>query len=102
MIIWSGLGFLVVVFVFVFGFFFYDKGTWMSSNAPLAYTLLLAGLASGILGGLLNKYGGKTFIDKATGKQVTFRRSHSLFFIPIFFWGPILIVCGIYLLIKKP
>jgi hypothetical protein len=101
MIISSGLGFLVVIFILISGFFFYDKDTWMRSDAPLAYGLFLAGLVSGVLGWFLRKSGTKTLIDKATGKKVMFRRSHSFFFIPMFYWGPILIVWGLYLLIKE-
>jgi len=101
MIIWSGLGFLPVIFLMVIGFAFYDRNTWTASDAPLAYTLLLTGLVSGVLGWFLRKRGTQTLVDKATGKEVTVRRTHSLFFIPMFYWGPILIAWGLFLLVKQ-
>jgi len=96
MIIWSGLGFLPIVFMIVFAL-----GLTAESNGPitdkaLAYTFFLTGIASGALGWWLRQRPGRTVIDKATGKEITFRRSHSLFFVPMFYWGPIFIMMGMY------
>jgi len=99
MIIWSGLGFLVVVFVMVSGVFLYDPKAGDTIDKPFAYSLLVAGIASGILGYFLRRRPARTLVDKATGKEVVFRQSHSLFFVPMIYWGPILVACALYLLI---
>jgi hypothetical protein len=101
MIIWTGLGFLVVVFVLVIGFFFYDhdSAAWYATDKPFAYTLLLTGILSGLLGYFLRRPERK-LVDKATGQGVKVRHSHSLFFIPMVYWGPILIAWALFLLIR--
>lgn len=101
MIIHSGLGFLPIAFVVVFGFFIYDHNPkeWYNTDKPFAYTLLLAGIVTGILGYFLRR-SGRTLVDKATGHEVKFRHSHSLFFIPIVYWGPIFIAWALFLLIR--
>jgi hypothetical protein len=99
MIIWSGLGFLVFIFAFgcslamnlltnpLFGDEYYKTHGW-----PLALALVVAGALSWVIGNALNRRPAKVFIDKDTGKEVLFRPNHSLFFIKMHYWGPILIV----------
>lgn len=99
MIIWSGAGFLPIVFLVLFGIGFANRGEPMSDN-QLAYTFILTGLASGALGWWLRKRPARIVIDKATGRELALRRRHSLFFIPMFYWGPIFIVLGIFELIQ--
>lgn len=102
MIIWNGLGFLIVIFLMGFGFLFYelDPKAWETSDKPFGYGLILTGIVSGILGYFLRRRPERTFVDKATGEEVTFRPSHSLFFIPMVYWGPIFIIWGLFLLIR--
>ncbi|MBI5773751.1 MAG: hypothetical protein HZA89_08420 [Verrucomicrobia bacterium] len=102
MIIFSGLGFLPIVFVAVFGFFFYDSDpkAWRATDKLFAYTLLLTGVVSGLLGYWLRRRPERTLVDKATGQEVKFRPSHSLFFIPMVYWGPIFIAWALFLLIR--
>src|SRR4051812_24053088 len=102
MIIFSGLGFLVVGFFVIFGAFIYQfsPNKWGASNGPFAFTLLLAGLASGLLGWFLQKRKARILAEKPTGKPSLFMGSDSLFFIPMLYWGPFLIFWGLYLLIR--
>jgi hypothetical protein len=95
MIIWSGLGFLPAVF-FIISLFCFNT----DSDRGLAYAFFLAGLASGTLGWFLRSRPARTVIDKKTGKEMVLRRSHSLFFIPMVYWGPIFIAMGLYFLIQ--
>jgi hypothetical protein len=39
-------------------------------------------------------------VDKATGKEIALRPSHSMFFIPMFYWGPIFLAMGLYVVIE--
>ena len=99
MIIWSGLGFLVVIFAFgcslvmnllispLFGHGYYQTHAW-----PLAFALVVAGVLTWFVGNALNRRRGKIYIDKETGREVQLRTNHSLFFIKMHYWGPILLV----------
>ena len=107
MIIWSGLGFLVAVIVFGFslvlnfavnacwGDGYYDTHKW-----PLATSLFLSAVACWFLGSTLRQRNPQIVIDKETGKELVLNRSnHSLFFIPIHIWAPILAVIGAIVLV---
>lgn len=107
MIIWSGFGFLVAVIVFGsslalnfafnawLGSGYYDTHKW-----PLAISLFLSAVICWFLGSALRKRGSQTVIDKATGQEMVLNRSnHSLFFIPMHIWAPILAVIGVIVLV---
>jgi hypothetical protein len=96
MIIWSGLGFLPIAFLMFFGFGFSAEHNGPMSDSALAYTFFLTGLASGALGWWLRKRPARIVIDKATGKEIALRKQHALFFVPMFYWGPIFIALGFY------
>jgi hypothetical protein len=102
-IVWSGLGFLVAVIVFgcslAFNFAFdtwWGPGYYDSHKWPFAISLFLSSIICGVLGLILRTRSSQTVIDKATGEEIVINRSdHSLFFIPVHFWGPILAVISI-------
>lgn len=100
MIIWNGFGFLPIAFLLAFGFGFSAGNNGPIGDSALAYTFFLTGLASGALGWWLRKRPPQIVIDKATGKEILLRRSHSLFFVPLFYWGPIFIAMGLYELVQ--
>jgi hypothetical protein len=100
MIIFSGLGFLPIVFLMIFGFGFATDNNGPMNDKTLAYIFILTGLASGAMGWWLRNRPAKVLIDKATGQEVVLRRRHSLFFVPMFYWGPIFIAMGVYELIQ--
>lgn len=43
--------------------------------------------------------GGRVLVDKATGQEVILKPRHSLFFIPVQFWSPILAVIAVIMLV---
>jgi hypothetical protein len=99
MIIWRGWGFLVVVFVFgaslatelitesVTGDHeFYQAQAW-----PLALAFLIAGVVTWLVGQRLNAGSTRTVIDKATGQESRITRAHTFFFVPMQYWGVVLI-----------
>lgn len=110
MIIWSGWGFLVAVFVFGCSLVmeilvrsitgnenYYQQAIW-----PLAFALVLSGVISWFLGKRLNKPNDRNLIDKETGEEVILKKAkHKLFFIPMEYWGPILIGIAIIYIITK-
>lgn len=103
MIIWSGWGFLVAVFVFgaslameiVTESLAGDDTLYQTQAWPLALALVAAGIATWFVGKYLNARGARIVIDKATGKELTIDGRHNFFFIPMHYWGPVLIVLAV-------
>lgn len=95
MIVWSGWGFLVAVFVFgaslameiVTESVTRDDGLYQAHAWPLALALVLAGIATWVVGSYLNARGG--------GGR------HRFFFIPMHYWGPALIVLAALSLVLR-
>jgi hypothetical protein len=109
MIIWSGLGFLVAVITFVCLLLtefatesaFRDDGYYQAHGWPKLVGFIAAALIVWPLGRYLNSKKGRVLVDPDTGKQVVFKQGHMLFFIPLEYWGPILVVLGIIFLFVK-
>ena len=105
MIIWRGLGFLVFVImvplVFLFGWILemiVDRS--LPEDTSLIIGLVVAGIIVWFLGKKLNGGSEKVLVDQETGTAYKMGTRHSLFFIPMQFWGPIFIVIGVVLTIK--
>ncbi len=105
MIIWQGLGFLVAVIVFgcslagnlisnaTLGDGYYDHHTW-----PVALSLICSAPVCWFLGRYLRTRSDRVAIDKATGKEFVINQSHhTLFFIPMHYWSPVLVVIALVL-----
>ena len=104
MIIWSGFGFLVPLIVFLtmhvtgnaFRVIGGDRGT-------LGLQMFIGLTTAAVIVWLLGKYLNRTYeIDKETGEKnfLDDPSYHSLFFIPMHWWSPVLIVTGVLALIK--
>jgi hypothetical protein len=108
-IIWSGWGFLVAVIVFgasltmeivteavVGDDRFYQVQAW-----PFALALALSGVIIWIVGKYLQARGARVVIDKATGQELTIGGRDRFFFIPMHYWGPVLIaLAGLPFLVR--
>lgn len=104
MIIWNGLGILVVLAVGLM-MVAVDAGSGvlglvLSKAQSNGAGIVLAGLLVGAWGLYLRRQPGRALIDKETGAEVVLRPRHSLFWIPVLYWGPILVVLGAVLAIK--
>ena len=102
-IIWSGKGFLVAVITFGFSLianFISNSVTgsgvyWDAHKWPLAVSLFFSAVPCWFIGRYFQNREPQVLIDPKTGKKVVLRKSHTLFFIPIMWWGPILAVFGL-------
>lgn len=109
MIIWKGLGFLVAVITFLLSLVMEvvtesitnNEMYYQENSLPLAIAILLSGIINGVLGKRLNKQKARTLIDKETGEEVILKNDHSLFFIPMEYWGIILCVGAVLILFFK-
>ena len=99
MIIWTRLGFLVFVFFFgaaclcQLGFDrHFGKGYYSTHKWTIGTAMVIAAGPSWLVGRLLRRRT-RTLIDPQTGGQVILDGdTHTLFFIRMDLWGPILLV----------
>ena len=97
MIVWTGFGFLVVVFA----------GVGIALGAALGATGLPEGVAIGsglLLGAIGNWFAGRALndpargremIDAKTGQRILLRSSHTLFWIPMQWFSVLMVLGGI-------
>jgi hypothetical protein len=103
MIIWRGWGVLVAVFAFGAALAaelivesttgddqYFQREAW-----PLALALVAAGVLTWLVGRKLNAGAARTVIDKATGRELTIDRSHTFFFVPMHYWGVVLLALAV-------
>jgi len=103
MIIWSGWGFMVPVVAF--GSLlateagveaaFQDDNYYQSHGWPKLVGLLAAAFFVWLIDLWLKKRPRRKLVDIETGEHVSVGGGDSFFFIPVKWWAPILIVCGV-------
>ena len=102
---WTGKGYLIFVIVFgcslvgnlmadaEYGPNYYDHHLW-----PLAVSLLVSAAFCWRLGDYLRRRSDRVVIDKETGREFIINQSrHTLFWIPMHWWGVILMVIALIL-----
>ena len=107
MIVWSGLGFLILVVIVaciagtqaIVNSAFHSDVYYQSHRWPKAAGFLLAALVLWRLAMYLADKHDRHLVDPATGKPVIVRRRHSLFVIPMRYWAPIMAVVGVAALV---
>ena len=108
MIIWNGMGFMVVV-LGVLGMFLVDLGaatiTGVDNNfaehpGRLFIGFLVAALLVFLFSLFLSNRETRTVIDKESGQEFELGRNDSLFFIPVKWWPILLIILGVVNLLK--
>jgi len=98
-LIWRGFGPIVLVIGAVAIFLAVIVGEAL--NIGIAGESVLSGLAMIPAGYAIWRLGkrwngpGRELVDPATGERVVLKQGHSLFFVPIEWWGQIFIVLGI-------
>ncbi|GLI04933.1 hypothetical protein YDYSG_09630 [Paenibacillus tyrfis] len=106
MIIWKGLGILnIVVLAIMFvivNLLLSALGLGsMDSKLPLAFGFIVSGVIIWYMGKALNAKSGKVLVDVETGQHYKLGTSHSLFFIPMHYWGPVSLVIGFILIVAS-
>ena len=103
MIIWNGLGFLVVLIAaaalvlteFVSETITDDDQFYQQHGWVILIGLLLAAAMTFGLDRLLRRQKERVMIDKETGQELVLRRKHSLFFIPVKWWPAVFTLLGL-------
>ena len=106
LIVWRGLGYLVAVIVFgsslamnlifnaAIGERYYDRHKW-----PCALSFVFSALILWFLGNHLRQRSDRIVVDKESGEEFVVNQSeHSLFFIPVHLWTPILVAGAVALI----
>ena len=99
MLVWRGMGFLVLVIAalgYVAGGSVGDLvGQEEARAIGSGLGLIISGVVTWLLGQRWNGEPERTLVDVETGEPVIFRRRHSLFFIPMQWWGLVVGVMGL-------
>jgi glycerol uptake facilitator-like aquaporin len=109
MIIWNRWGFLVpvitlgtcIVSEILWEFITKDEKFYQNNPEPLAIALLVAGIINISFGNWINRRKARRLVDKETGEEVILKDNHSFFWIPIEYWGIVLIAWSIAELFLK-
>jgi hypothetical protein len=105
-ILWNGLGFLVPVITFgcllltefAIEAAFHDDHYYQAHGWPKLVGFVSAALIVWPLARYLRPKPARALVGPLAQDQVVSQRSHSLFFIPMEYWGPILLLLGIVFL----
>jgi len=103
MIIWKGWGLLVVAVVvacvflgdFVIKLVTGDSAYVDAHQWTIAVKAIPAGIVLWFLGRYLANRKARTVVDVETGETIVLRQEHSLMFLKMHWWGPILVLVGI-------
>ncbi|MEM1002867.1 MAG: hypothetical protein AAGH46_09475 [Bacteroidota bacterium] len=88
MLIWSGRGIIpVVLFFVVFGLSMWLPDSWHEQEIPFVIIAILTGIFSWVYGIKWNIDQAKIELDTRTGKPGLQKNQHSLFWIPMQYWG---------------
>ena len=80
----------------VFGEDYYQNASW-----TLSLVLIVSAIAISFIGMKLNNKVGQIVIDKETNEEIELKETHSLFWIPLQYWGFIMFALGIWAFISK-
>lgn len=105
--IWQGLGFLVIVIylvVLAIGQYLSiyltgNEKVYIENNWLNALFMAISGVIIWYVGNALKKDGGKTYIEKDTGKEVFIAKKHTFFFLNLDIWGYISLIFALVILI---
>lgn len=102
-IIWKGLGVLNIVvlgiLLFIVNILLSSLGlNSIDSRLPLAFVFIVSGVIIWYMGKALNAKSGKVLVDVDTGERYQMGTEHSLFFLPMHYWGPVGLVIGFSLI----
>ena len=104
MVVWKGWGLLIVGFIFMFVLpielwveNYIGAGQYKALSWPIPLAMLLGAIPTTIVGMKLNNKPARVLVDAETGEKVEIKPEHSLFWIPMQYWG--IILCGLALLI---
>lgn len=101
MIVWRGKGILTVLVFFLFFIASIFILTSETSYYGFVASFYVSGLFSWFFGNKWNSKMDSAFIDERTGQRLVVKNIHSLFWIPMQYWGIILPILGTIILAQS-
>ncbi|MDR1371311.1 MAG: hypothetical protein LBJ72_14500 [Dysgonamonadaceae bacterium] len=101
MVIWSGRGIIPVLVFFLFLVvcnFIFPEEHW---DYGVVSSLFATGIFCWYFGNKWNNKEQRVLIDEQTGKKFILKNNHSLFWIPVQYWGIICAILGIIVLFQN-
>lgn len=103
MLIWKGYGILVLVIAFLINLLFnfvldatFYKGFYATHKWPASVAMCLAAIIIWFLGKRLNKDNERVLVDPKTGETIKLIKTHSLFWIKMEYWAPIMLALTVW------
>ncbi|MNC70582.1 hypothetical protein D3C75_1214070 [compost metagenome] len=106
MVIWKGWGVLNLVVIvglllIVDSLSSLPGLTSIDFRLSRAFVFIVAGVLIWYMGKAFNAKSGRVLVDAETGERYRMGTLHSLFFIPMHYWGPICLGIGFIFIIAK-
>lgn len=101
MIVWSGRGFLCLVVLGVLFIFSVKVLPDEFGDYAFVISFFLTGIFSWIYGVKWNNENERNVVDEKTGQRIGARNSHTLFWIPMQYWGIIFPLFGVGILFQN-
>jgi len=108
MVVWKGWGLAVIGFIFLFVLpiqllveYFYGVGQYQALSWPVPLAFLLGAIPTTLVGQMLNNKPARVLIDPDTHEKVELKREHSLFWIPMQYWGVILVILSALIYLRN-
>ena len=101
MIVWSGRGFLSILVLLVTLFLCVSILPNEYSDYSFVVTAFMTAIFSWVFGKKWNTQNERIVIDEKTGQRLKIKNNHTLFWIPMQYWGIIFSVLGITILFQN-
>jgi len=101
MIVWSGRGFLSIIVLLVTLFLCVSIFSTENADYSFIITAFITGIFSWYFGTKWNKKNERVVIDEKTGQRLKIKNNHTLFWIPMQYWGIIFSAFGIIILFQN-
>jgi len=101
MIVWTGKGYISIVILFLTLFVYITIFPTENADYAFIFSSFVAAIFSWYFGLKWNKKNERIFIDEKTGERIKVTNRHTLFWIPMQYWGIIYSIFGIIILFQK-
>ncbi|CAB5080302.1 hypothetical protein D3OALGA1CA_153 [Olavius algarvensis associated proteobacterium Delta 3] len=109
MIIWQGKGWLVAAIIFgcsllanlLTNWWTGSEEYWDQTQHPFAVSLFIAGVICWFIGSHFENEPTRTLVDEETSEEFTLQPKHTLFWIPMKWWGVIAVIGSAFVVVNE-
>ncbi len=108
MIVWKGWGILALLIPLIISLSvgltidsYYGEGFYKNSTWAMPLVLGISSIVVFILGYKINSKTGKIVIDPENNERIELKTTHSMFWIPLQYWGFIILAIAIWMYISN-